>query len=290
MTTQQKNTDETICHAAAGGLQIAGGVLPTNLQWMPPGKHDVQPMGFDAPFEINVTPAIAALADSQLQQMIAAHAAGQDVEPYIDINHEDKVRAFLPTKISWGGNDPKSGGIRVHGKWTGGGASAALNGEQCVISPSWALHRVTKAFLGIKRNLGGLVPRSAFNSIQAFAKADVGAGALGEYQFSIQAKAYAATHQIADEFEAQAKYASTPAGRESYRSYTDSMRADKRALAKPDTGAAVATCGHEFVTQAKAFGEAHQIGDVCEAQAKFAATAAGRLLYNSYVSSISRGK
>ncbi|HEX3890705.1 MAG TPA: hypothetical protein VHX90_07630 [Verrucomicrobiae bacterium] len=169
---QEDNAQEICCHAAAGDVQLTGGVLPTNLQWMPPGKHSVQPVGFEAPFEINVTREIAAKADAQLQEMLSAHAAGQDVQPYIDINHEDKVRAFLPTKLSWGGEDPKNGGIRVEGKWTGGGANAALNGEQCVVSPSWGLHKVTKAFLGIKRNLGGLVPRSAFTSIQAFAKAD----------------------------------------------------------------------------------------------------------------------
>jgi hypothetical protein len=219
----KNNSNEIFCRAAAGKVQITGGALPTNLQWMPPGRHNVKPMGFEAPFEINVTPAIAAMADAQLQQMLSAHAAGQDAQPYIDINHEDKVRAFLPTKLSWGGEDPKSGGIRIEGKWTGGGANAALNGEQCVVSPSWALHKITKAFLGIKRNLGGLVPASAFHSIQAFAKANTFATTADGCEFVVMAKAYGETNQIADPLEAQIKFAATAAGREAYISYAHLM-------------------------------------------------------------------
>jgi hypothetical protein len=163
---------DTLAHAAASEINLLNGALPRDVQWMPPGRQTVQPLGFDEPFEMHVTPAIARRADAQLQELRSAAAAGRDVEPYLDFNHKDEGRAFKPTRFYWAGEDPKAGGIRAEGAWTGAGAKAVLDGELCCVSASWVLHKTTKEFLGIKHNVGGLVPRSAFHSIQAFAKAD----------------------------------------------------------------------------------------------------------------------
>ena len=150
--------------------ELQKGNLPAQIQWMPPGLQTVQPMGIDAPFSMNVTPAIAAEAERQLQQLRRAAAAGKDVEPYGDFNHEDKGRAFKAKRFWWGGSDPKSGGVRLDVEWTGAGARAVLDGELPCVSATWMLNKVTNAFVGIAHNVGGLVPRSAFHAIQVFAK------------------------------------------------------------------------------------------------------------------------
>ena len=164
--------DEMCVHAAASHIELSANELPAHIQWMPPGRQIVQPLGFEEPFEMNVTPVIAQAADRQLQQLRAKAAAGSDAQPYGDFNHKDEGRAYLPKRFWWGGSDPKTGGIRADVEWTGAGAKAVREGELCCNSPSWRLHKVTKAFLGITHNVGGLVPRGAFHSIQAFAKAE----------------------------------------------------------------------------------------------------------------------
>lgn len=160
-----------IAHATASEIILAGGQLPTHVQWMPPGRQTVQPVGFDAPFEMNVTAGLALQANTQLQELRRRAAAGRDAEPYFDFNHKDEGRSFIPSRFFWGGDDPKTGGIRAEGTWTGAGARAVRDGELCCVSASWVLNKFTNEFLGIKHNVGGLVPRSAFHAVQAFAKA-----------------------------------------------------------------------------------------------------------------------
>ena len=173
LATMDNDGDEQLtASAAASEVEAVNGILPTNVQWMPPGKQIVQPLGFDEPFEMRVTPAIASSADRQLQQLRAKAAAGQDAEPYGDFNHKDEGRAFKAKRFFWGGDDPKEGGVRMEVDWTPAGAKSVLDGALCCISPQWFLSKATKAFLGLSHNVGGLVPRSAFHSIQAFAKAD----------------------------------------------------------------------------------------------------------------------
>lgn len=151
--------------------------LPRHIQFMPPGRQTVTPevtrgeTTSRETFEFEVTPEVAAQADAQLQQMRLEAQAGSDVEPYGDFNHEDKARAFKALRFFWGGNHPKEGGVRLEVDWTAAGARAVHDGAQPVLSPMWTFHRITKKFLSIDRNVGGLVPRSAFYSIQAFAKA-----------------------------------------------------------------------------------------------------------------------
>lgn len=164
--------EEELVHAAASQIELAANELPAHIQWMPPGLQVVQPMGFDEPFEMNVTALIAQAADRQLQQLRSKAAAGSDAQPYGDFNHKDEERAYLPKRFWWGGADPKTGGVRVDVEWTGAGAKAVKEGALCCNSPSWRLSKTSKAFLGITHNVGGLVPRGAFHSIQAFAKAE----------------------------------------------------------------------------------------------------------------------
>lgn len=166
---------EILCSAAAASLLPvsngqSGTDLPTDLQWMPPGKLTVQPVTSDEPFEMDVTSAIAAKANADLQAMLAAERSGAGSKPFGDFNHEDGEAAFDPLEFSWGGEDPKSGGVRLKVKWTPAGETRVRAGAWRYLSPSWWMDKTTHAFRGIGLNIGGLVNRPAFQGIQAFAK------------------------------------------------------------------------------------------------------------------------
>ncbi len=222
-------THELIVSAAASEISEPNGGLPLDVQWMPPGSQKVHPFGVDEPFHMNVSKEMAAKADQQLQKLRSAHASGVDVQPYGDFNHKDEGRSFLPKHFFWGGDDAKEGGIRMELDWTGAGARSVRDGELCCVSASWVLHKETKEFLGIQHNVGGLVPRSAFHSIQAFAKADSGRHPGGsptpthQHQMTDQEKQLAdlttalatltetVTAQAAELNEVKAKATTTPA-------------------------------------------------------------------------------
>jgi hypothetical protein len=157
--------------------ELPAGQPPAHIQWMSPGRQTIQPMGMDAPFEMEVTSALAAKADAQLQQLRRKAAAGLDVEPYLDANHKDEARMAKAKRFWWGGDDLKTGGIRLDVEWTGAGIEAVRSGALPCVSASWMLNKFTKEFIGISPNVGGLVPRSAFTGIQVFAKASDSADA-----------------------------------------------------------------------------------------------------------------
>lgn len=144
--------------------------LPADIQWMPPGRHSVWPEGFDQEFEIDVTPQIAETANAQLQHMRSLAADGKGNWPFLDFNHEDRDQSAEPVRIYWGGTDPKTGGVRMAVNWSAAGEQAVRGKAFRSFSPSWRLHKDTHAFLGIRLNVGGLVNRSAFKSIQAVAR------------------------------------------------------------------------------------------------------------------------
>lgn len=108
--------------------------LPPHIQWMPPGLQQVQPMGFAAPFPMTVSAALAAEANQQLQQLRSEAAAGRKPEPYLDANHKDESRLAKALRLWWGGEHPKTGGIRLDVEWTGAGARVCAMGN-CLISP-----------------------------------------------------------------------------------------------------------------------------------------------------------
>ena len=155
---------------------LPAGNPPAHIMWMPPGKQTVQPMGFDVPFTMDVDANLAAQADQQLQKLRSLAAAGQGPHPFIDANHKDEARMAKALRFWWGGNDPRNGGVRLDLEWTGAGASVVRGGSLPCLSPSWILNKVTKAFLGITANVGGLVTASAFQTMQVFCKAGSASG------------------------------------------------------------------------------------------------------------------
>jgi hypothetical protein len=130
----------------------------------------VWPDGFEKPFAVEVTSAIADVANAQLQEQRRLAASGKGNWPYIDFNHEDREQSGEPLRIFWGGEDPRAGGVRMELTWSGSGERAVRARDFRSFSPSWRLHKETHAFLGVGLNLGGLVNRSAFKAIQAVAR------------------------------------------------------------------------------------------------------------------------
>ena len=170
---------EINCRGEAMVLELGAAGVPANIQWMPPGRHTVWPDGFEAPFDIEVTARLAEAANAQLQVMRQAAAQGKGNWPYGDFNHEDGEQSFEAVEFFWGGEDPKSGGVRLRVNWSASGEQKVKGKAFRSFSPSWRLHKDTHEFLGIGLNVGGLVNRSAFKFIQAVARGNRAEG-LGD--------------------------------------------------------------------------------------------------------------
>lgn len=150
------------------------GALPADIQVFPPGKG----MKFtlqDYPgqhFEMDVDASVAAMANSDLQGMIARASAGQGSMPFADENHEDAAATFTPARYFWGGEDPKTGGVRLAGEWTPFGAGLVRAKAYRYFSGAFNFSKSRKKFLGLlNENVGGLVNRPGFATQAAFAKA-----------------------------------------------------------------------------------------------------------------------
>ena len=152
----------------------ADGSLPADIQLFPPGK-DVPFTLQDYPdkdFKADVDASTAALLDGELQTMIARASAGKAARPFGDKNHEDAEATFHPTKIFWGGDDPKAGGVRVKTEWTGFGGALVKARAFCYASGNFRFNHTTQKIVGLLgENIAGLVNRPGFSTIQAFAKA-----------------------------------------------------------------------------------------------------------------------
>lgn len=148
--------------------------------WMPPGRHEISPSvnGEAMPMTINVTRALAENFNRRLQQMRASAASGFGDEPYIDLNHNDAEAAGQVTELFWGGDDPKTGGIRARVNWSAAGREALLGRNYRRFSPQWDLDPNTFEPINIGPNLGGLVNRAAFTSMAPIVTAKGGRRSL----------------------------------------------------------------------------------------------------------------
>jgi hypothetical protein len=149
-----------------------------DIQWMPPGRQAPVAFVSAAPRELkfSVNEQQAQAFDTMLQRLRALAADGKGDLPFIDFNHDDSGASGRPTQFYWGGDDPKTGGIRLKGKWTAKG-KAAVSGEApefTRFSPEWYFDDHDEP-MAIGVNLGGLVNRAAFKTI-----ASVKAGAANQ--------------------------------------------------------------------------------------------------------------
>lgn len=144
----------------------SGQELPREIQWMPPGEHEIiaTQNGEVVKKTIRVGEGAAARLQALLQQMLAQAEEGKGDRPYFDFNHDDAEAAGHPTEIFWGGPDPRTGGIRARVEWSQPGKAALEGRAYRRFSPTFyanALGEVT----GAPVNMGGLVNRAAFKTI-----------------------------------------------------------------------------------------------------------------------------
>jgi hypothetical protein len=122
-----------------------------------------------------VTARLAEQFNQELQDYRADAKAGTGDEPYLDFNHADAERSAEVTELYWGGDDPKTGGIRARVAWSSAGKDAILGKVYRRFSPSWDFDAANDQPIGIQLNLGGFVNRAAFKTIAPVVAKDGGA-------------------------------------------------------------------------------------------------------------------
>lgn len=145
---------------------VAEDQIPDDIQWMPPGEHEITPSveGNDEPstFKVRVNAELVPLLVASLDEVRAG-----GVQPYIDFNHNSDLGASGWVKsLYWGGDDPVTGGIRAKIDWSVAGRKALAGKTFKRFSPRFFVdskngHRI----VGTGTNAGGLVNEPAFKKI-----------------------------------------------------------------------------------------------------------------------------
>lgn len=167
------NTDQVLVQARLESplspiLMAEGQAVPDEIQWMPPGKHTITPHVEGKPKQMSlvVDAALAALVAPMVEEMRKAAERGEGDVPYLDFNHDDGAAAAEVIALRWAGEDTKSGGIRARVKWTKAGREAVEGRTFRRFSPQWWTDPATGNPVGVGVNMGGLVNRAAFQTIQ----------------------------------------------------------------------------------------------------------------------------
>lgn len=155
----------------AAALPELGGAengLPAEVQWAPPGEHEINGFlgGEPKSFKVVVNEAAAQAVIEDFNRRKGEAEKGHGDFPYLDFNHRGDEAAAQVQAVRWAGEDPKQGGIRLRVWWTGPG-KAALEGK--------AYRRFSPKFFvlpdgtitGAPVNMGGLVNEAAFQTIQS---------------------------------------------------------------------------------------------------------------------------
>lgn len=157
---------ETVIAAFATGLNASEDRI-REIQWMPPGISEITPHvnGKAKTIKVTADEAGARKVDQDLREMLAKAETGLDVRPYIDFNHDDREAAGWPLSARWAGADPKTGGIRVKLELSEAGFQAVKGKQFQAFSPELLISKDGK-IAGVGLNMGGLVNRPAFKSIE----------------------------------------------------------------------------------------------------------------------------
>jgi phage I-like protein len=139
---------------------------PDEIQWMPPGEHEITASrgGKPATLKVNVTAATADRIAGVHRGYVDAAASGSEDLPYLDFNHDDAEASGHPTAFRWGGDDPQQGGVRAKVTWTDSGHRAVVGKSYRRFSPSFYVND-SGDVTGAPVNMGGLVNRAAFKRI-----------------------------------------------------------------------------------------------------------------------------
>ena len=186
--------------ATAEPIMVADSGSEYDIQWMPPGYQEPQCFVGGKPRVLKFTckAAHAERLNAQLQSFLAKANSGHGDKPLTDYNHEDGAASSRPSRIYWGGDDAKKGGIRLVGKWTAKARDGIRDGEWDRFSPEWQFDPSTFEPVSISPNLGGLVNRAAFKNIASVTARSSATGdeAEGSHAFIIHARAVALDQKI----------------------------------------------------------------------------------------------
>jgi hypothetical protein len=178
-----KPESSLIVHAFSTEIELAGGgrQLPAEIQWMPPGRNRIVAFkdGDRVKLNMNVSAHSAEVASGALREFRTRAAALQGDLPYGDFNHQDGEASLHPTDAYWGGDDPKTGGVRMKVDWTTPGGEGVLGKAWRRWSPSF-VESADGEVLALPLNVGGLVNQAAFRGIQPVLSRD-GTAAGADY-------------------------------------------------------------------------------------------------------------
>lgn len=159
----------TFAAAIFAGAPAAGAapVILDDIQWMPPGTHQVTPSVNGKPkrLTIQVDQALAEKMITSFRELQALAAAGTEDVAFVDYAHKRDASAGQVTDMYWGGEDPKKGGIRIKVTWTAAARASLADREYRRFSPMWGIDPDTDEPVGLSANLGGLVNHAAFQDI-----------------------------------------------------------------------------------------------------------------------------
>jgi hypothetical protein len=153
---------------ALPSLVSEGATLTEDIQWMPPGEAKITPFvdGQAKTITIKVDERVADVVAREVEAMRTEATARKGDFPYLDFNHEDGEASAEVLSLYWAGSDPVTGGIRARVKWTQAGRAALEGRSYRRFSPQWLANPETGDVVGVSENLGGLVNRAAFRTIQ----------------------------------------------------------------------------------------------------------------------------
>ena len=140
-----------------------------DIQWMPPGVHEIEPSTPDGEVKkitVLVDEAAAEAVEEARARYQAEFDAGRGDAPYTDFCHADQEASSWVLRVYWGGDDPKKGGIRAVVDWTDEGR--AKKGKSLKrFSPGFYVSDEPDAegryhITGAPAKMGGLVNRAAW--------------------------------------------------------------------------------------------------------------------------------
>lgn len=158
-----------IVHAIS--TMLPGDELPEDIQYLPPGTHNITATKNGKPAELTV--AVGAETAELLQNSFASITAGDKEQVFIDFNHDDSEASGWITGFYWAGADPEAGGVRAKVEWTKAGEEALQGRNFRKFSPTFTLNSKGE-IEGTTLNAGGLVNRPAFKDITPIVASDGG--------------------------------------------------------------------------------------------------------------------
>lgn len=141
--------------------------FPKSIQWMPPGENiyrpglpdGEEPADRSKPRRVIITP----LTCLKISESIQANERKGNYS-FIDIEHDWSNPAAVVRSAYWGGDCPKTGGVRLEVIWTDAGSKALLAGLRR-FSPEFLCCREHPENLEFDLSLGGITSRPANKNI-----------------------------------------------------------------------------------------------------------------------------